>query len=198
MNRIPIWALAVIGAALSLGVAAASLAATGQATTVQDERDAAVQVQEATRAESLSLATQVILACARPDPVPELAAVCRAIIPAAERVKTGPAGPAGPSGARGPAGPPGANGVDGQPGPTGSSGPAGPSGPPGPTGAQGPPGQPGPTGPPGRGVVHQYTENCRWRVVYTDGANEDGGNACTTVTVTPTPTSAAPPRQTRR
>lgn len=180
--------IATGGAALGAVVFIASLFATGQAADIADQRDTAVQVRAVVQDESAALAEQVIRACARPDPVPELAAVCRALRPSAERIKATPTpGPAGPAGPRGPAGPPG---IDGDRGPTGVPGPSGapgPSGMPGPTGAPGATGAPGPTGVPGRGISRAYVENCRWRVVYTDGDNQDGGTACTTVTMTPAP-----------
>jgi hypothetical protein len=50
-----------------------------------------------------------------------------------------------------------------------------------------------PAGPPGRGVQRAEVVDCRWRVTYTDGTTEDAGNACTTETVTPTPTSSGRP-----
>jgi hypothetical protein len=46
----------------------------------------------------------------------------------------------------------------------------------------------------GRGVQRAYVENCRWFVVYTPtGETEDAGNACTTQTVTSSPTTTTPP-----
>lgn len=98
---------------------------------------------------------------------------------------TGPMGPVGPSGAPGPTGP------SGPPGPSGAPGRDGKDGTDGTDGASGPSGPPGPTGAPGRGIQRTYVENCRWRVVYSDGATEDGGPACNTVTVTPTSTTTA-------
>jgi hypothetical protein len=50
-----------------------------------------------------------------------------------------------------------------------------------------------PAGPPGRGVQKAEVVHCRWRVTYTDGATEDAGNACTTETVTPSPTTGGLP-----
>lgn len=47
-----------------------------------------------------------------------------------------------------------------------------------------------PAGPAGRGVQRAEVVDCRWRVTYTDGTTEDAGAACTTETVTPTPTTA--------
>ena len=64
----------------------------------------------------------------------------------------GPAGPAGAAGPAGPAGPPGADGAAGPAGPAGqlgADGSAGPAGPAGPPGADGPEGSAGPAGPAG-------------------------------------------------
>ncbi|SES20809.1 hypothetical protein SAMN04488000_118106 [Lentzea albida] len=47
----------------------------------------------------------------------------------------------------------------------------------------------GPPGAPGRGVQRAEVVDCRWQVTYTDGTTEDAGNACTTETVTPSPTT---------
>lgn len=50
-----------------------------------------------------------------------------------------------------------------------------------------------PAGSPGRGVQKAEVVDCRWRVTYTDGTTEDAGNACTTETVTPSPTTGGLP-----
>lgn len=50
----------------------------------------------------------------------------------------------------------------------------------------------------GRGVQRTEVRDCRWFVTYTDGVTEDAGNACTTSTVTPAPTTTTPPLLGRR
>lgn len=55
-----------------------------------------------------------------------------------------------------------------------------------------------PAGPPGRGVQRAEVRDCRWFVTYTDGTTEDAGNACTTSTITPSPTTTSPPLLGRR
>lgn len=164
--------LAAAGMALAGATVVLSLISNGSSAATAEQRDTAVQVQEVARVDSLSLADQVIAQCARPEPAPELAAVCKALRPAAERVRVGPAGPTGAPGARGPQGPPGANGVDGQPGPTGERGPTGapgPSGQPGKDGKDGPPGATGPQGPRGANGENAVPQDFEFEIPASSG-----------------------------